>query len=378
MTSNYYNFFNELSLEVRGTGGRSTAQFRTMYDHFEVSEPIHDPDIVVETTVEDVELETVLGDPSHHYGWTGSQFVIRNGPRFMAVDPGWKHLYVSPDWEPFYAIYPVEFHLRRRVAGDGRGLMHASGVQLDGTTTLFPAWRGAGKTNTLISLLRAGGDFLADDRLWVGSDGSVQGFPLSINLQPYNIRSFPEIQPKDETAVARIRRKTGEYISQELDLGGSIFEKGLKFLSARYIEERGRSFTDVRTLFPQSEYVDQSTVDAVVVLLAAPNRDSVHLESIPPAEAAEAVEAISYYEWNARLEEYFRAYDSLVPDGAAIEQLTRLIEAETRSFTELFEDVDTYRALIPRHANWGETGVDRQVVSAFKRLGQQDPLQVYD
>lgn len=368
MKSNYYNFFGKLLLEVRGEGGRSTEQFRTMYDDFEVLNPGREPDIVVERTTEPITLETVLGDPDEHFGWTGNRFVVRKGSEYMAVEPGWKHIYVTPNWEPFYAIYPVEFQLRSAVAKEGQALIHASGVELDGRTVLFPAWRGGGKTNTLMSLLLAGGDFLADDRLWVGDDGSVQGFPLSVNLQPYNIESFPAIQAQFDDSDVRLRRKVSQFIEENVNSKGSFVGKALTFLNRYYIKERSRSFTDVATLFPRAKYIDQSTIDDIVFLMAAPEAESVTIEAVSTEDAVAATQAISYYEWNGRLEEYFRAYDALVPGGAAVEHLNYVIEAESRVFAELYESVGTYRASVPRKSNWGESGTDREMVEAIRSL----------
>jgi hypothetical protein len=378
MKRSYHDFFGKLLLEVRGEGGRSTGQFRTMYDHYEVKDPSREPDMVVEQTTEDIEVETVLGDPDDHYGWTGDRFVVRNRSSYMAVEPGWSHIYVTPNWEPFYAIYPVEFRVRRQFVDEDSALVHASGIELDGETTLFPAWRGAGKTNTLISLLREGAGFLADDRLWVGADGSVKGYPLSVNLQPYNIQSFPEIQIQHDGLKDHARQELSEYIDQNFDVSGSVFEKGVTFFNRYYLKDNSRTFTDVSTLFPQAEYVEDSSVDNVVILRAAPKADDVEIEEVSDDDAVSATQAISFYEWNERLEEYFRAYDALVPGGSAVDELERVIDAEERVFERLFEDVDTYRASIPRKADWGADGIDEQVVDAVRSLGRRKRIEADD
>ncbi|WP_396613382.1 hypothetical protein ACH9L7_17290 (plasmid) [Haloferax sp. S1W] len=383
MKSNYYNFFGKLLLEVKGEGGRSTSQFRTMYKHFEVSNPEGDPDIVVERTTEPISSELVLGLPEKYYGWTGSRFVVKKGPEYMAVEPGWKHIYVTPNWEPFYAIYPVEFMLRSTLALENRALIHASGIELDGKTILFPSWRGGGKTNTLMSLLDAGGNYLADDRLWVGADGSVQGFPLTVNLQPFNIESFPSVQEQFGESDTSPRRRVSQYIEQNIDPKGSIVGKALTFLNRYYLKERSRSFTDIPTVFPDAEYVDQSAIDAMVFLTAAPEQDHVSLTEMTTNEAVMATQAISYYEWNERLEEYFRAYDSLVPDeqkpdGSAVEQLTHVIDTERKVFEKLYNSVETYRASIPRKTNWNESGTDREIVETIQSIGFQPEIEAGD
>lgn len=378
MKRTYYDFAGKLLLEVRGEGGRSTQQFRTMYHHFEVSEPDRAPDMIVERTTETLTYETVMGDPISHYGWTGDRFVVRNGSDYMAVEPGWRHIYVTPDWEPFKAIYPVEFRLRQQVIAEDGALVHASGVQLDGETTLFPAWRGAGKTNTLLSLLREGAGYMADDRLWVSADGQVQGFPLSVNLQSYNVDSFPEIEVTHDNLKDQARAELYQFIDERVNRGGSFIEKGINFLNEKFLKNTHRNFSDVSELFPQSNYVDEATVDNVVVLQAAPNATSVRLQPISVDEAVAAVSAISFYEWNGRLEENFRAYDALVPEGGMLAELEALVDAEERVFRTLFERAETYQAFIPREANWRETGTDREIVSAIRSLRRKQPVEASD
>jgi hypothetical protein len=95
---------------------------------------------------------------------------------------------------------------------------------------LFPAWRGAGKTNTLLSLLRAGGNFLADDRLRAGVSGDARGYPLCVNLQPYNVDSFSEIELEYDGPVDRAEAGISQYIKEDLASGPSLPEKAVRIL----------------------------------------------------------------------------------------------------------------------------------------------------
>ena len=373
MTRRYYDFFGSVLLEVRGDGGRSTQQFYTMFDHFEVERPQRESDVVVERTTEEPDLDAVLGDPSNHYVWTGDRFVVRNGANYMMVEPGWDHIYVSPNWEPFLATCPVEFKIRQKLVEEGRALVHASGVELNGETTLFPAWRGGGKTNTLLSLLSDGAGYLSDDRLWVGADGTALGYPLSVNLQPYNTRSFPQIEVGHDSLEAYLKDEVSEFIEVNVDPSKSVVHKGINFLSQRLLEENGREFTDVSEVFPHAEHVAESTVDNVVALRAAPNDDHVSVEELSAERMETEVNAISYYEWNELLEEYFSAYDALCPGPSFADQLEEVIDAETNAFRELFEDVETYQAWIPRTDNWNEAGIDREVVEQIESLQTKEP-----
>ncbi|MFB6222947.1 MAG: hypothetical protein ABEH86_04650 [Haloarcula sp.] len=368
MSQHSYDFFGDLSMTVLGDGGRTSRQYRKMYDRFETGAPANDSDLVIEETTEDVDPDIVLGDPDDHYGWTGDEFVVRNRSSFMAVEPGWRHIRVTPGFEPFYSIYPLEFRIRQRRVARKQALIHASGVRFDGQTTLFPAWRGAGKTNTLLSLLREGADFLSDDRLWVGADGTAVGYPLGVNLQPYNIESFPEIERQHDTSVERLRAELHEFIDARVDRTDSLPETAISFLNDTYLDDSSRDFTDISTLYPRAEHIEEATVDNVVFIQAAPNTNTVTVEEISTETAMSASSAICNFEWDGRLREYFHAYDSLVGDGSMVDALDSVIEQERAVFRELYNGVSTYRAHIPRKRNWGEHSLDTTIAETVASL----------
>ncbi|RKS81464.1 hypothetical protein BDK61_0750 [Haloarcula quadrata] len=378
MNQRSYDFFGDVVVTVLGAGGRTSRQYRKMYDQFETDTPANDPDIVIEETTEEVHAEIVLGDPSDHYAWTGDEFVIRNGADFIAVTPGWQHFRVTRGFEPFYSIYPVEFRIRQQRAARQQALIHASGVRLDGQTTLFPAWRGAGKTNTLLSLLREGADFLSDDRLWVGADGTAVGYPLGVNLQPFNIESFPEIKRQHDTERDRLCSELHKAIDERVDRTGSFPETALNFLNETFLGDDSRDFTNISDLYPRAEYVEQSTVDNVVFLQTAPNADTITVEGISTDTAMSATSSICNFEWDGRLREYFHAYDSLVDDGSMVAALDAVVEQERATFRELFDDVATYRAHIPRTRDWGDHNLDTAIVEAVESLDSPRVIQAMD
>jgi len=378
MSQRSYDFFGDVVVTVLGDGGRTSRQYRKMYDQFETDTPANDPDIVIEETTEAVQPEVVLGDPDDHYAWTGDEFVIRNGADFMAVTPGWQHIRVTRGFEPFYSIYPVEFRIRQQRAARQQALIHASGVRLDGQTTLFPAWRGAGKTNTLLSLLREGADFLSDDRLWVGADGTAVGYPLGVNLQPFNIESFPEIKRQHDTELDRLHSELHEFIDERVDRTNSFPETALNFVNDRFLGDDSRDFTNISDLYPRAKHVEQATVDNVVFLQAAPNVDTVAVEGISTGTAMSATSSICNFEWDGRLREYFHAYDSLVNDSSMVAALDAVVEQERATFRELFDDVATYRARIPRKRNWDEHNLDTAIVEAVESLDSPRVIQAMD
>lgn len=371
MTRYHYDFFGDLLVEVVGQDGRTDVQFRKMFDHFRVRSPDREPDMVIRETTDEVDPDVVLGDPNDYYGWTGEKFVVYSND-YMAVEPGWNHIDVTPGFEPFYLIYPMELKIRQARVEREQALIHASGVSLDGQTTLFPAWRGGGKTNTLLSLLREGAGFLSDDRLWVGSDGSALGYPLGVNLGPYNIGSFPEIEVEHDTTEDRIRHEAHEFIDKQVEQGASLPETAISFLNDTLLGSNNRDFTDVTSVYPGADFVEESTVDNVVFLQAAPDADNISVEQITTEEAMSGVTAICNFEWDGRLREYFHAYDALVDGGDMVETLDQVVQKERAVFRELFEDVRVYRARVPRKADWSEAGLDAAMVDMVSSFGDRD------
>lgn len=361
----HYDFFGDLQVTVAGGESRTATQYRKMYDHFRV--PSHDgePDMVIAETNNDVDLDVVLGEPKYYFGRSDGAFVAGNSRNFMKVSPGWDYIEVSHSREPFHTIYPMEFKIRRRMVERDKALLHASGARIDGETTLFPAWRGAGKTNTLLSLLREGADFLSDDRLWVGADGSALGYPLGVNLQPYNIDSFSELQVTHDTLQDQIRHDVHEFIDERFDRSGPLPETAIAYLNDSYLDGGQRDFVDVRSLYPDSEYVAESSVDNVVFLQAAPDARTISIEQVSTTEAMSMITTICNYEWDGQLREYFHAYDALVGDGDMVESLDRVIDRERAVFRELFEDVELYRASIPRERDWSAHGLDTAIAEAM-------------
>lgn len=365
----YYNFFDRYLVEVRGEGGRAVDQHRQMYDHFAEQTPTRDPDLVVELTTTSPTPETVLGTPKSYYGREGDRFVVRKGSNFMTVDAEWTHMKVSPNWEPFNVVYPLEYELRKRFVDDGFALVHASGVQRDGTTFVFPAWRSAGKTNTLLSLLGTGGDYLADDRLWVSADGRVRGYPLGVNMQPHNIESFGGVTDTDEENKT-LKSRVVALVDKHADQTRSVVDEGIVFLTKRFLDDRRRTFASLSDVLPGSEFVDQATVDNVVVLRAAPTSETISLASITPTDALTETRTINDYEWNTLLREYFGAFDTLFPGNDKTAEFESVLAKEEEIFTELFDTVPTSRLLVPRTRDWIATGIAEDLVNSLSELNQ--------
>jgi hypothetical protein len=379
--STLFDLYGGISLEIRGKGG-SADKLRKTFDHFISTDADGDPDpdIVCELSDARPVPETVLGDPDSHYGRDGDRFVIQKpeGYGFVSVDSDWEHYLIAPDIFHYIVAYLIEFEVRKRLASEGRTLIHASGFQLDGTTYLFPAWRYTGKTSTGLALLQSGANYLSDDRLWVGTDGTALGYPVPVNMMPSNIETYPGAS--GATQAERRRMKIADFLYENVDADRSFVDKVAFLLTRHYLDpDLGRELVSLDTLMPDSRYIEQAEIDNVIMLrtwLDSPD-NSVAVEEIPGRDAVTDLMGMNYYEWDRDLREYYTAYDMLFPesDGSRAEELGSLIDAEERNLTELLDGVATYRGLIPREQDWKSTGIAEDVLETFTGLSTPAELQ---
>jgi hypothetical protein len=379
--STLFDLYGGISLEIRGKGG-SADKLRKTFDHFVSTDADGDPDpdIVCELSDARPVPETVLGDPDSHYGRDGDRFVIQKpeGYGFVSVDSDWEHYLIAPDIFHYIVAYLIEFEVRKRLASEGRTLIHASGFQLDGTTYLFPAWRYTGKTSTGLALLQSGANYLSDDRLWVGTDGTALGYPVPVNMMPSNIETYPGAS--GATQAERRRMKIADFLYENVDADRSFVDKVAFLLTRHYLDpDLGRELVSLDTLMPDSRYIEQAEIDNVIMLrtwLDSPD-NSVAVEEIPGRDAVTDLMGMNYYEWDRDLREYYTAYDMLFPesDGSRAEELGSLIDAEERNLTELLDGVATYRGLVPREQDWKSTGIAEDVLETFTGLSTPAELQ---
>ncbi|WP_128224664.1 hypothetical protein [Halobacteriaceae bacterium SHR40] len=336
-----------------------------MYDRFRVEEPNRTPDICCVLSDEKPQSDEVLGHPRDNYGRDGNNFVVQSGSNYLVTDPDWQEFAMnrSPGWEPFKTVYMIEFELRRRLLENRQALIHASGVQFEGQTILFPAWRSAGKTNTLLSLLFAGGDYLSDDRLWVDEDGSVQGYPTPVNVGTEQLESFTELETPEE----KLDEKVENFVDAKIDPSRSFFDKVASYLASQYIDSE-RTFQDLHSMVPGAKYVDKASVDAVVLLRAAPKQARVNVEQIPTSQVVRALRTIHHYEWNEQLEEYAMATDSLFPAADRTEVFESIRTEEAQVQRQFLQSTPTLIARIPRTRIWEADGIRTQITDAFSDL----------
>ena len=342
----------EFIVSVDGQG-QLRAQFERYYDRFEAEGM---PDTTVHLTVKSPqpEIQTVLNGPHRRYGRADSGFVIDFYGERLHIDQEWRRFECAPGFR-IHTVGPlIESELRKRLADENEAILHASGVRYRDATFAFPAWQRTGKTNALLTLLEAGADFLADDRTFVRSDGTVRGYPIPITLLSNNVRSFSDALA--ESFLSLYRAQLTERIGNAVRNRSDFVSRGLDVLNDRYVRQERWSFPE--EIFPTTSYVESAMLDHVVLLRTDRSLPSgtVQRERIDPADLVAAVRSITTYEFDDLLSKVSSAYDLLFPDARSkLTEVERLRASDAAVLAEAFEreTISIHQLRLPLEATWG-------------------------
>lgn len=353
-------FDDGFEVELEGVGG-TLDELTEYYQQYLEPGPVEDPAVscAVEPFTPDPDVS--LGDPNLYYGREGDQFVVENTAKTLRIDRDWTGITCTPDTSKNGAVYLLEYEMRKRYAASGRALVHASGVEIDGSTLVFPAWRHTGKTNLMLSLLAEfGGGYLSDDRVWVHDDGRVSGYDLPVNMMPYNIKTFSDLAifSRKERLAARASN-VARWYAQRSD---GFLPKAASFTNIFYLEPTAAKLLTIDELLPNAEFSHRTSADAAVLLQTSPSASRVELSEASRAAARRAFVSSSHYEWNKELEEYCTVFDALFPEEDHHSEHVEFVDREAAIFESFLEDVAVFKLTIPREERWEEKGIGEQAI----------------
>lgn len=225
-------------------------------------------------------------------------------------------------------------------------LVHAACVAKGGGAILIPAWKNVGKTATCLKLIAEGSDFLADDRLWLRSDGVALAFPRYVVLKDSNLEHFPEIS----SITTKIKLHTFSFMSRLKWVGNNALFKRIRrrFIRAQYFR--------INDLYPEANILSQSKVSKTVQLVKSRKADKVEMHQADSSRTASTVSDIGDVEWNHALQTLVSAHDILFPDGPSwSDELSALMSAERRVVREAITSIECQQLSLPddkRHLNW--------------------------
>lgn len=362
------SFDKGFSAQIGGEGEAFDA-LSEYYQNYVIRDSRDEPDFSCTVEPFSPDPEVVVGDPNLYYGRNGNRFVVKNTASTMSLSEDWTDVVCTPGTSKNGVAYLLEYEMRKQYAELGRGLVHASGVTIDDSTLVFPAWRHTGKTNLMLNLLQEyGGKYLSDDRLWVHDDGQISGYNLPVNMMPYNVKTFAGLNSfSRKEQIAAKASNTARWVAYA---GDGLISKAASFFNIFYLEPVAGKRIMVEELLPDTSFEQRAEADAVVLLQTAPDDDTVGLEKVTPREVHKSIVAASHYEWNKELEEFCRVFDSLFEGANRLSEHRHLTEKECDIFKSFLNDMSVFKLTIPREEQWQEKGIGKQAIDHVETILQ--------
>ena len=157
----------------------------------------------------------------------------------------------------------------------GWELFHAGAVRVGGKICLLPGYSGAGKTSLVVAMLHAGGDYIANDRVFIKVTGDtvrLKAFPMAAAIGMGTAMQYPQlkhyIQNPWSLKYPR-RRLTPEQVSVNPEQAWEKLPDKLQFFPQELIRLMGKG-----------QIVEGGTIEAVVL----PHISDYQGASVTPAE----------------------------------------------------------------------------------------------
>jgi hypothetical protein len=361
-------FPKDFTIEFSGSGYLER-ELNGYYTKLASADTDSNPDLTCNITRFEPQPSEVLGKPTQYFGRNGDWLLKVDKYKRLRVNGDWSEIHFSPEVPKAWGFKLLEYCARRALSEEGLSLIHASSAKVNGKTMAFPAWRHTGKTNTLLALLEHfEGDYLSDDRLWLGDNGSVHGFPLPVNLQPYNYNAFPQLEAPTRSYDQRYQ--ISNWVRGKTSDTGPFISQALYFLNEFYIAPSPQT-AHIEDIKPEIKYSDEAPLDTLVCLQTVTDSSessSVELTEISTERASTYLRSISHFEWNGMISEYVSARDMLFEESSAMRDYESLLTSEWEIWNKVLDGIETYALTIPREENWDRQKLSEKVIAELAPL----------
>jgi len=106
---------------------------------------------------------------------------------FSLIGKDTYHVICDKNFNPDFIAIILEYLIHLSFVNKDAYFCHCCSFSFHNKIILCPAWRNVGKTNLLLSFLKEGAKYLADDWCLIDKNGSVSSLPKRINLLHYNL-----------------------------------------------------------------------------------------------------------------------------------------------------------------------------------------------
>ncbi|WP_141464486.1 hypothetical protein [Salinadaptatus halalkaliphilus] len=359
-----FRFLDQYNVEITGQGELHSS-LEEYYNRISINTS-KDIDLHCHIRDDIGNAEKILGDPRSFYGKSDGAFIHKSDLGSFKIDQNRDYIEIGNDTALHLAFKIIEYQVRKNLAENDICMVHASSVKFNNTTVLFPAWRHTGKTNTLLSLLKnRKASYLSDDRLWVSKDCTAHGFPLPINIEPYNNSMVNE----SARSLADINRfKLSRVIESRTHKKETFIEKALYFFNEFYITPDAKKIM-LEELFNECSHTSSSPIDFLIFLQSHNhNDDRPYMEKISSDQAARYLSSINEYEWNSYIRSICSSSDLLFNRDSDKTDLHQLEETENKVFGRICHELPTYVLFLPQKQDWHEDNLSSRVIEKIESV----------
>lgn len=344
------NFFDRFKVGFEGSN-TTRSQLESYYRN--QKEEVNNVDIKIVFKEFDGEPDEILGGPKTHYGRKNGKFIIKRNRGNLVIDEDWRELWCDDKLGTWVIRLIIESKIRKKLEGD-YAIVHASAFRFKKESYVLPAWRHTGKSNTLISAMKEGSDYISDDRLFISAEGDIISFNLPFHILPYNLITFPELSPSKTHLV---RSKLSLKISSFTNDSENILMKGINVFNSSLIKKS--VYVDFEEDFPKSNFVSRSNLDHLVMLQTSADKE-MEKRILTKQQFVNKMSSINLFEWNSELEEIYSAYDNLF-DENKVKEVEGLVKEDCSIFSRLYDKYQAELLDVPREENW-ENQVQEEIL----------------
>ena len=192
------------------------------FSFFQVENEINDEDIIVNMVpeIESYEKGTKFGIYSYDeesdticlkLSWRNVSGIIsiknlgNENPTIVEITPNFMRITKTTDtWCHVDTV--ISMLIQMKAIKKGYGFVHAASVAKENKAVVMPAWSDTGKTSTSwILAAKHGFEFMSDDVVLAGEDGTVLCFPQPSSIHMGTLRTISPVIPKRDSMSVKIR-----------------------------------------------------------------------------------------------------------------------------------------------------------------------------
>ena len=221
----------------------------------------------------------------------------------------------------------LELFLRIRFIKSGIALLHAACFSdKNNNAILVPAAKSTGKTALCLNALKAGFEFLSDDRVWLDRQGRIFAFPRYIVITQSNAKHFRAFQGKKNAYRTRFRNIIISITP------GTLLKKIMNKVLRRIAPFHAVHYK-IQEIYPTVKSTMQANLYGTALLVKDKKSDG-NLHPIKTDALEGFISQVANLEWNYTLLNAASIHDMLFMDGPKWHTELQELITEDRSITK--------------------------------------------